>query len=83
MKQTKSLIRTWENSYQATLGNVTEYKKRLRELSTWDKPLVPKSKDPFGHWKEWACKKISLQNLILEEYPNTVFTIDNRTIIKP
>lgn len=61
-----SLIRTWENCYQATIGNLAGYKKRLNQLKEWDKPLVKKNEDKYGHWKEWACKKVALEGLIDE-----------------
>lgn len=78
----KSIIQTWENCYKVTLGNVTKYKKRLRELSTWDKPTTPIKEDKEGYWSEWASKKVALRGLICEQYPNTLFTVDDRTILR-
>ena len=36
-------INTYERMYEQTIGNITGYKKRLRDLLTWDKPIVQKS----------------------------------------
>lgn len=59
------LIRTWENCYQVSLGNLSAYKRRLKELTTWDKPLDTPANDP-GRWREWSCKKVALEGLITE-----------------
>jgi hypothetical protein len=55
---------TWINAYEQSIGNITGYKKRLRELLTWDKPICDKSNDKSGHWSEWAKKCIALECLI-------------------
>lgn len=69
-------ISSFENSFQLSLKNSTNYKKKLRALYTKEKPKESKLK------VEWACKLQALKGLILEEYPNTVFTSDYRTILK-
>jgi hypothetical protein len=63
----KVLIKTWENAYAVSLGTLALYKRRLRELRSWDKPSVSK-KDGPGRWQEWACKIIALENLIYEQH---------------
>ena len=80
--KTGQMIRTWENAYLVSLGNINSYKRRLRELLTWSKPLCKKTNDKYGHWSEWVCKIQALKGLIEEQYPNTVFTLDNKTILK-
>jgi hypothetical protein len=54
----------WEKAFEVSIGNCKGYKKRLNELLTWDKPLVSKSKDTNGKWREWANKCSALQILI-------------------
>lgn len=78
----RDLIQTWENAFSVSLADVAKYKKRLRELSTWAKPTVKKSEDKAGLWVEWAAKKAALRGLICEQYPNTIFTTDDRTILR-
>lgn len=62
----KQVIITWERAYMSSIGNVKGYKKRLRELREWDKPLNDKTNDPARKWPEWAAKCIALENLIAE-----------------
>lgn len=75
-------IDIWTNAYVLTLGNAKNYKKRLRELYTWNKPLNDMDNDPNGNWNEWSNKISALKDLIEEEYPNTVYTMDNKVILK-
>lgn len=62
--KTSKLIDTWERAYSRTIGNVKGYRKRLKELNTWDKPFVKKEDDKNGMWYEWACKILALENLL-------------------
>lgn len=62
--KTNQIIITWENAYMVSLGNLRAYRLRLRELSTWDKPLCKKADDTNGKWREWACKIQALKGLI-------------------
>jgi FtsZ-binding cell division protein ZapB len=59
-------VATWTNVYQQTLRSLAGYKRRLRELRTWDKPLVDRNNDPSGQWDEWAAKIEALLGLINE-----------------
>ena len=77
-----SLFNTWSNCFELTLGNVEMYKTRLRELLTWNKPTVSKKDDKHGKWTEWAAKVSALKGLIEEQYPNTVYTLDNKVILR-
>ena len=65
-------IKTWENCYQVSLNGIDEYKRRLKELTTWDKPTVSKDKDSLGKWEEWSCKITALKGLISELENNTL-----------
>ena len=55
---------TWGAAFAQTIGSIKGYKKRLKELQTWDKPFVAKENDKSGKWAEWANKCIALENLI-------------------
>jgi hypothetical protein len=72
---------TWINAYELSIGNIAGYKKRLRELLTWDKPICDKSNDTSGHWSEWAKKCSALECLIKESHPNMKITLDNKIIL--
>ena len=74
-------INTYERMYEQTIGNITGYKKRLRDLLTWDKPIVQKSKDIDGLWISWGRKIVALEGLIISEYPKMKITFDNKIIL--
>ena len=38
----------WEKAFEVSIGNSKGYAKRLRELLTWDKPIVSKENDTNG-----------------------------------
>lgn len=72
-------IEIWEKSYPVICPNgIEDYKRMLRELCTWNKPLGSPSTNP-SKWQEWAAKKIALKGLILEIKPNARFRADGRT----
>lgn len=58
-------IETWVKAYTITLGNKRNYRMRLWELQTWDKPLNPKDNDPYNKWSEWETKIEALKYLLL------------------
>ena len=72
---------TWINAYEQSIGNITGYKKRLRELLIWDKPICDKSNDKSGHWSEWAKKCSALEFLIKEAHPNMKITLGKKIIL--
>ena len=61
-KQRNSSI--WVDAFKLLYATKNEFRTRLKELQTWDKPLCPKSDDKYGKWKEWAKKCEALEYLI-------------------
>lgn len=62
-EQKQTMISTWERAYLVTLGNVASFKRRLRELKEWDKPLHDRNVSLEG-WIEYDCKVLALESLI-------------------
>ena len=61
--QKQTMISTWKRAYLVTLGNVSSFKRRLRELKEWDKPLHDRNVSLEG-WIEYDCKVLALESLI-------------------
>jgi hypothetical protein len=70
----------WEKAYEVSIGNIQGYKKRLRELLEWDKPIILKVDDKDGKWIEWSKKCTALETLIREKHPNMKITLDNKVV---
>lgn len=62
----KNKISIWTQAYRTSIGNLNGYKQRLKELRSWDKPLIKKEDDKQGLWAGWARKCLALEDLIEE-----------------
>lgn len=71
----------WEKAFEVSIGNSKGYAKRLRELLTWDKPIVSKENDTNGKWCEWANKVSALETLLKEKHPKMKITLDNKIVL--